>query len=185
MVIVYDAHLAQPGCCFYKPIDALGIVHEQTHPEILTFGAVFLRADICDIEAVAGYQLQHRHHRARHIAQSELQQHHVSAPGILQVAYLVQLLSRAIVLLLAALRLDEHGVGIYRLVVAAPRDIHAERGKYPPRPQEGADMIRQCRDIGSSHGTSDSRRSRLTKYIAGYIIMSICLLDSYVEWSYI
>ena len=152
MIVVNHANAAQLFCLVKKGIQLLRIIRDQPHFEQLIFGAVFLRADIGDIEAVRRDQLQNSRYAAGFVLQTKLQQHNVTVfLTALEIADRGELFGRFRKLLRGSLCVDKQHMGIHCFVIADSGDIDAERRKAFAGFQESADVIRHFRDKGLVH----------------------------------
>ena len=156
-VIVYHAHGAKSPCLTQEGVDTRRILHEQAHLEQLIVCAVFLRAEVGDIEAEALDAGKDVRHPTGDIAQLEFEQHDAFfRAAAAQIADRRELLVRLGQLLPRALGLDEDRVGIDGLVVADAGDVDAQRGQQAAGREKGPDVVGDGGHIGLFHARDRS-----------------------------
>ena len=138
-------------------VDTRRILHEQAHLEQLIVCAVFLRAEVGDIEAEALDAGKDVRHPAGDIAQLEFEQHDAFfRAAAAQIADRRELLVRLGQLLPRALGLDEDRVGIDGLVVADAGDVDVQRGQQAAGREKGPDVVGDGGHIGLFHARDRS-----------------------------
>ena len=171
LVIVDHPHGTQRRCLAHEAAHGRFILHQQPHAEMLVRPAVFLRADIGDVEAEPVDHLQHGQHLARPVRQLKFQQHHRGrALSVRQVADGPQFPFHAGELLLRAVHLDEQDMHIDGLVVAHACDIRARSRDQPARPQKRPRTVGHGGGERLSHGAPSFLYRKLAPYAAKHII---------------
>ena len=155
MVIVDDPDFAQLLRFPAESVDLLQVVGDEAHFEQLVIRAVLLGADEGNVQAVFFDPLQQGGDAAGDVPEPELHQDHAFfAAGVLEIADLLQPFPGLLQLRFRTLRVDKQAVGVHRLVVADPGQIHAQVRKDPAGLEKCPDMVGHHRYKGSFHGDS-------------------------------
>ena len=159
-VVVEDVHLAHRGGLGQEPGHLLGALHEEPPLEPLVPAPVLLGAYVGDVEPVPLDELQDPCDASRLVLQDELHEHH--GPLAARAVYVAYVHEPPVGLgerLRGAVDVYEQGVGVHRLVVADPGDVHPELREASAGLQERAYIVRHRCDIGLLHrsGIAESR----------------------------